>query len=101
MGAPNFMEDFAPHPLSVIFYNPESSTPESLAETLKKLAANDTLYEEHMAWRKMTLSSLSPGFQRMVEYGRRTPNPECKLCQKVAEMRYGKEIESRTVSFKS
>ena len=45
-----------------------------------------------MAWRNKTLSELSPGFQRMVAYGR-LPNPECRLCQKVAELRFAKEME--------
>lgn len=95
MGAPNFLSDFAPHPLSVILYDSKTSTPESLAKTLQKITANDTLYEEHMAWRKLTLSNLSPGFQRMVEYGR-LPNPECRLCQKVAKMRFTKELKNKT-----
>jgi hypothetical protein len=30
-GAPNFIEDFAPHPLSVIVYNSSTMTPKSLA----------------------------------------------------------------------
>ncbi len=56
------------------------------------MSTNDTAYEEHMAWRSLTLSQLSPGFQRMVEYGR-LPNPECRLCHKVAEKRFFKELE--------
>ncbi len=94
MGAPNFEKDFMPHPKAAILYDPNTMTPESLAERLKVLAANDTLYEEHMAWRGMKLRDLSPGFQRQVEYGRRH-NPECRLCIKVAEFRHRMEKGDR------
>ncbi|GAX81287.1 hypothetical protein CEUSTIGMA_g8719.t1 [Chlamydomonas eustigma] len=90
MGAPNFEKDFLPHPKAVILYKPESMNPKMLAEKLHQIANNDTLYEEHMAWRKMQLHELLPGFQRVVAFGRR-PNPECRLCMKVAELRYLKE----------
>ncbi len=91
MGAPNFEKDFMPHPKAAIVYDPDTMTPKSLAERLKVLAANDTLYEEHMAWRRMKLRDLSPGFQRQVELSR-LPNAECRLCIKVAELRYQREI---------
>ena len=69
MGAPNIIEDFMPDPKAIIVYDPDTMTPKSLAERLEIIAANDTLYDEHMAWRGKKLSDLSPGFQ--VCFGRR------------------------------
>ncbi|GAX81288.1 hypothetical protein CEUSTIGMA_g8720.t1 [Chlamydomonas eustigma] len=97
MGAPNFELDFMPHPKAAIIYNPETMTPQQLAERLKKLSEDDALYEEHMKWRGLQLSDLSPGFQRLVNLSR-GPNAACKLCMKVAQLRYDKEKQSGAVA---
>ena len=94
MGAPNILTDFMPDPKAIIMYDPKSMTPKGLAEILQRLAANDTLYDEHMSWRSKTLSELSPGFQRLVEMTK-LPGPECQLCQKVAQKRYSMETARR------
>jgi hypothetical protein len=57
---------------------------------LKQLSENDALYEEHMKWRGLQLSELSLGFQRLVNLSR-GPNAACKLCIKVAQLRYDME----------
>jgi hypothetical protein len=90
MGAPNILTDFMPDPKAIILYDPKTMTPRTLAETLKEIAANDTLYDEHMAWRKKKLADLSPGFQRLVELSK-LQGPECQLCIKVALRRYSME----------
>jgi hypothetical protein len=90
MGAPNFEMDFMPHPQAAIIYNPETMSPKQLADHLKQLSENDALYEEHMKWRGLQLSELSLGFQRLVNLSR-GPNAACKLCIKVAQLRYDME----------
>ena len=90
MGAPNILTDFMPDPKAIILYDPKTMTPQILADKLKKLAANDTLYDEHMAWRQKKLTELSPAFQRLVEMSK-LQGPECQLCIKVAIKRYSME----------
>ena len=91
LGAPNIVEDFLPTPNAAIVYDPATSTPEKLAQRLKKLDSNEALYNEAMAWRTMPLEKLSPGFQTLLTGWRAKGRTECQLCRKVALWRLAKE----------
>lgn len=92
MGAPNIVEDFLPLPNSVILYDPaKGSTPEKLAEDLKRLSSDEKAYEEMLSWRKKPLRELSQGFQRLIAETRLKPKTECQLCQVVAKKRMENE----------
>ena len=91
MGAPNIIQDFLPMPNAAIVYDPSTSTPEKLAEELKKLEANETLYNEAMAWRTLPFEKLSPGYKRLVTLWKGQGRTECHLCRQVALWRLAKE----------
>uniref|UniRef100_A0A0G4G0W0 Fucosyltransferase n=1 Tax=Chromera velia CCMP2878 TaxID=1169474 RepID=A0A0G4G0W0_9ALVE len=88
-GPPNLVEDFLPHPKAAIFYNgPEIGGDwQKLEALLVRLMGNDEEYEEYMAWKKLSLSELSPGFQAMVERAKEG-EPRCKMCKWYAETVY-------------
>lgn len=91
MGAPNIVQDFLPTPNAAIVYDKETSSPEKLAEQLKKLESNEALYNEAMAWRTMPFEKLSPGYQRLVTLWKAQGRTECHLCRQVALWRLAKE----------
>ena len=76
------IEEFIPHPMSIIDYRALGS-PEALAAYLDAMMTNTTLFDSHHAWRRLPMSALSPGFQRLARmaYG---PHTQCRMCEHVA-----------------
>eukprot|EP01114_Cavostelium_apophysatum_P018861 TRINITY_DN5928_c0_g1_i1.p1 TRINITY_DN5928_c0_g1~~TRINITY_DN5928_c0_g1_i1.p1 ORF type:complete len:416 (-),score=81.65 TRINITY_DN5928_c0_g1_i1:15-1262(-) len=75
-GAPN-IDDFAPAPHSIIKVS-DFATPKDLADYLKMLDANETLYNEYHAWRNLELHQLNKKYQQMVHQ-----RSGCQLCEKL------------------
>jgi len=59
LGAPN-VNDYIPDANAIINYA-QLGTPKSLLAELERLAANETAYQEKLAWKQMSLESMSPG----------------------------------------
>lgn len=95
MGAPNIITDFLPLPNAAIAYDPLTSSPAKLAEELRRLARNETAYNEAMEWRTLPLNELSKGYQRLHDIWATRPRLECQLCQQTALWRMAKEQEER------
>jgi hypothetical protein len=83
-GAPNVVRDFLPSPQAALLYDP--AKPDELAETIKRLSSDNSLYEERMRWRSEPIERLAAGFRRLLDLTRLPPT-KCQLCQLVARKR--------------
>lgn len=90
MGAPN-IEDWLPGDHSII-NTADYANPKELAEYINYLNQHDDKYEEYFDWKKKGLSEkFVDKYNKCVFYG-----AECRLCQKLAELRRERKKEMET-----
>lgn len=83
-GAPN-IDDYWPHPDSIVDYR-KLGSPEALEAELLRLMHDPQAYEAKLAWKKLPLRDLSPGFLRYVD-DIMDEHTQCKLCRIVVQQR--------------
>ena len=81
-GAPN-VNDYLPHPSSIIHYR-DFGSPKALVAELKRLMADEARYNSHFDWRAWPLNRLNPKYQYMAQlpYGEHS---QCLLCRYIKE----------------
>ncbi len=89
IGAPN-IQDFAPSGNSIIHIPDEQSLP-GVAVRMKYLMANDTAYDEMLAWK---VDGPSDQFLALIDIG--TVHPECRLCQYLTDRQRRGEMNKRS-----
>eukprot|EP00775_Hariotina_reticulata_P001602 gene1602-1942_t len=83
LGAPN-INDYIPDANAIINYA-QLGTPAALLSELERLSANESAYEQKLAWKHIAYKDMPPAFQRVYEQGR--IGGQCRLCQVLAEHR--------------
>ncbi|KAI8616570.1 hypothetical protein BC830DRAFT_192415 [Chytriomyces sp. MP71] len=92
LGAPNFIEDFAPAPDSVILADKYDA--QGLADEIKRVLTDAATFNRYTAWRRRPFAELSSGYKKTLElhYG---VSSRCALCRLLLEK---KEKEVREVT---